>query len=102
VQAIPKNKGFKSLRVPAQVVYSGELDTLKGAKIDNAALFEAGLISSPYHAVKVIAKGDTKSKAVFEIAGMSKSVQEQIEKNGGKFVKTAVPIKPSTKKKEEK
>jgi large subunit ribosomal protein L15 len=102
VQAIPKNKGFKSLRVPAQVVYSGELDNLKSAKVDNFALFEAGLIATPYHAVKVISKGETKSKAIFEIAGMSQSVAKQIESNGGRFIKTAVPTKPSSKKKDEK
>ena len=102
VQAIPKNKGFKSLRVPAQVVYSGDLDAVKGTKIDNFTLYEAGLIATPYHAVKIILKGDTKSKAVFEVAGMSASVVKQIEKNGGKFAKTAVPIKTSTKNKTEK
>lgn len=98
VKAIPKLKGFKSLHVPAQVVYSGDLDSIKGTKIDNFVLFEAGLISTPYHAVKIILNGDTKSKATFEIAGMSKSVIKQIEQNGGKFVKTNVPIKASTKK----
>ena len=102
VQAIPKQKGFKSLRAPAQTVYSGSLDAIKGTKIDNFVLFEAGLISTPYHAVKIILKGDTSSKAIFEVAGMSGSVVKQIEKNGGKFVKTAVPIKPSAKNKNEK
>jgi large subunit ribosomal protein L15 len=102
VQAIPKNKGFKSLRAPAQVVYSGQLDALKAAKVDNFVLHEAGLIATPYHAVKIINKGDTKSRAIFEVAGMSKSVADQITKNGGVFNKTAVPIKPSTKKKAEK
>jgi large subunit ribosomal protein L15 len=78
------------------------LDGLKAAKVDNSTLFEAGLINTPYHAVKIIQKGDTSSKATVEVAGMSKSVREQIEKNGGKFVKTAVPIKPSSKAKDEK
>jgi large subunit ribosomal protein L15 len=102
VQAIPKNKGFKSLRAPAQVVYSDELDNLKQAKIDNQTLFEAGLIVTPYHAVKVIRRADTKSKAAVAVAGMSKSVVDQITANGGSFTKTAVPTKPSTKPKAEK
>lgn len=97
VKAVPKKKGFKSLRVPAQVVYSDQLDELSGT-IDNHALYEAGLIATPYHAVKVIARGETKSKATVEIAAMSKSVQKQLEDNGGKFVKTAVPALPSSKK----
>jgi large subunit ribosomal protein L15 len=102
VQGIPKLRGFTSKRVPAQVVYSDELNAIKGAKIDNAKLFEAGLIATPYHKVKVIARDELTSKATVEIAGMSASVAAQLEKNGGKFVKTAVPIKPSTKLKEDK
>jgi large subunit ribosomal protein L15 len=100
VQAIPKRKGFKSLRVPAQVVYSDQLDSLKDTTVDNFTLHRSGLIATPYHAVKVIQKGTTASKAIFEIAAMSQSVVKQIEKNGGKFVKTPVPVKPSTKKDE--
>ena len=102
VQATPKLRGFKSKRVPAQVVYSDELDDIKGAKIDNFTLFEAGLVATPHHTVKVIARGDTASKATVEIAAMSASVQKQLEKNGGKFVKTAVPLPKSTKVKEDK
>ena len=56
------------------------------------------MIATPYHAVKVIARGETKSKATVEIAAMSKSVQKQLEDNGGKFVKTAVPTLLSSKK----
>jgi large subunit ribosomal protein L15 len=99
VQGIPKLRGFKSKRVPAQVVYADELNAIKGAKVDNFTLFEAGLISTPYHTVKVIARSDLTSKATVEIAGMSASVANQLEKNGGKFVKTAVPLPKSTKTK---
>ena len=102
VQGVPKLRGFKSKRVPAQVVYSDELNSVKGVKIDNFKLHEAGLINTPYHAVKVIARSDLTSKATVEIAGMSASVQKQLEKNGGKFVKTAVPVRKSTKVKEDK
>ncbi|MCL2280914.1 50S ribosomal protein L15 [Candidatus Saccharibacteria bacterium] len=102
LSGLPKLRGFKSKRVPAQVVYSDELDNVKGAKIDNFTLFNAGLIATPYHTVKIIARGDTTSKATIEIAAMSASVQKQLEKNGGKFVKTAVPLQKSTKVKEDK
>ena len=102
VQGVPKLRGFKSKKVPAQVVYSDELNTIKGAKIDNFTLFEAGLISTPYHSVKVIARDELTSKATIEIAAMSMSVQKQLEKNGGKFVKTAVPLQKSTKPKSDK
>lgn len=97
VQAIPKLRGFKSKRVPAQVVYGDQLNDLKGTKIDVFTLLEAGLIMTPYHAVKVIARDDLTSKATVEISAMSASVAAQLEKNGGKFVKTTVPLQKSTK-----
>lgn len=102
VQGIPKLRGFKSQRVPAQVVYADQLNDLKGAKIDAFKLYEAGLIMTPYHSVKVIARSELTSKATVEITAMSASVVAQLEKNGGKFVKTAVPLPPSTKKDEDK
>jgi large subunit ribosomal protein L15 len=102
VKAVPKLRGFKSLRVSAQVVYSDQLDAVKGAKIDNISLYEAGLIATPYHSVKVIARGETKSKATVETQGMSKSVIAQLVKNGGKFVKADVPNLPESKKKDDK
>lgn len=98
VKAVPKKRGFKSLRVPAQVVYSDQLDEVKDATIDNNSLYEAGLIATPYHSVKIIARGEMKSKATINTQGMSKSVVELLEKNGGKFVKTDVPTLPSSKK----
>ena len=100
MSAMPKMRGFKSKRVPAQQVYSDQLDTLKGAKVDNFALYEAGLITTPYHSVKVIARRETTCKSVVSTQGMSKSVIAMLEKNGGKFEKTAVPILPSSKKDE--
>lgn len=102
VQGIPKLRGFKSQRVPAQVVYSNQLNDLKGAKIDAFKLYEAGLIITPYHSVKVIARGELTSKATVEISAMSASVVAQLEKNGGKFVKTTVPLPASTKEVEDK
>jgi len=102
VRTAPKLRGFKSKRVPAQVVYSDELNDVKGAKIDNFTLFEAGLINTPFHAVKVIVRGELTSKATISVSGMSASVVAALEKNGGKFVKTAVPMQTSTKVKEDK
>ena len=102
VQGVPKLRGFKSKRVPAQVVYSNQLNDLKGAKIDAMKLYEAGLIVTPYHAVKVIARGELTSKATVEVSAMSASVIAQLEKNGGKFVKTDVPLPKSTKPVEDK
>lgn len=100
VRAVPKARGFKSLRTPAQVVYLDHLNAFKGKTVDNVTLFEAGYIASPFHAVKVIARGEITEKVTLKVAGASKSVQEAIVKAGGSFEKTAVPLKKSTKEAE--
>jgi large subunit ribosomal protein L15 len=104
VQAIPKARGFKSLRTPAQIVYLDHLNAFKGKMADNTTLFEEGYISTPYHTVKVIARGELTEKVTLRVQGASKSVQAAITKAGGTFEKVPTPIKPSTKtdKKEKK
>lgn len=101
VQAIPKNRGFKSLRTPAQVVYLDRLNDLSGKTADNMSLFEAGLIATPFHAVKVIARGELKKAVTLRVQGASKSVQEAVVKAGGTFEKVTAPL-PSSQKEAEK
>ncbi|MDD3035627.1 MAG: 50S ribosomal protein L15 [Candidatus Saccharimonadaceae bacterium] len=96
-QRIPKAKGFKSIKAPIQIVYLDHLNALKGKEIDNFVLFNEGYIASPYQAVKVIARGELTESVKLHVAGASKSVQAAIVKVGGTFVKTAVPLKQSTK-----
>ena len=96
VQAVPKARGFLSLRTPAQVVYLDHLNVFAGKTVDNASLFEAGLIGTPFHTVKIIARGELTEKVTLHVQGASKSVQEAITKAGGSFVKTPTPLKKST------
>lgn len=96
VQAVPKGRGFKSLRTPSQVVYLDHLNVLEGKTVDNMALFEAGLIATPFHAVKIIARGELTAKVALHVQSASKSVQEAIVKAGGTFEKTATPLKQSS------
>lgn len=98
MQGIPKSKGFKSLRAPAQVVYLDQLNGLKATTLDNAALYDAGLITTPYHTVKVIARGEYTGKAALKVQAASASVQEAITKAGGSFEAVPTPILPSTNK----
>lgn len=100
VTAIPKGRGFKSLRTPAQVVYLDRLNEFKNKTVDNMALFQAGLIATPFHAVKVIARGELDAKVTLKVQSASKSVVAAIEKAGGKFEKTATPLPKSTKEAE--
>lgn len=97
--AVPKARGFKSLRTPAQVVYLDRLDGLKGT-VDNFALYEAGLIATPFHTVKVIARGELTAKLTLKTQGASKSVVAAIEKAGGTFEKVVTPLQKSAKEAE--
>jgi large subunit ribosomal protein L15 len=96
VRRIPKNRGFKSLRVPAQVVYLDQLNSVKGTTIDNFTLAEAGLVATPHHTVKVIARGEYTGKATVKVQAASASVVAAIEKAGGKFEATPTPLREST------
>jgi len=102
MQAVPKLKGFKSLRAPAQVVYLDELNELTVKAADNFALHEAGLIMTPYHTVKIIVRGELEVKGLtLRTQGVSKSAVAALQANGGAFEKTAVPLKQSAKQKAE-
>ena len=100
VQAVPKARGFKSLRTPAQVVYLDHLNAFKGKTADNFTLFEAGLVATPFHTVKIIARGELSEKVTLRVQGASASVKAAIEKAGGTFEKVPTPIKKSAKEAE--
>lgn len=97
VRRTPKARGFKSMRTPAQVVYLDHLEAFAGKTADNFTLFEAGYVATPFHTVKVIARGEITAKVTLKVQAASKSVQDAIAKAGGTFEKTATPIKQSTK-----
>lgn len=96
VQRIPKKRGFKSLRVPAQVVYLDQLNGLKGTAIDNIALAHAKLISTPHHTVKIISRGTYTGKATVKVQAASASAIKAIESAGGKFEAVATPLQVGT------
>lgn len=102
MQRIPKKRGFKSLRVPAQVVYTDQLEALAGKTADNHTLVEAGLISTPYHTVKIILNGELKSKVTVKVQAASKGAVEAIQKAGGTFEKVQVPNLPPSQRKAKK
>jgi large subunit ribosomal protein L15 len=96
MQAVPKLKGFKSLHKKAEVVY---LDQLNGmSKADNFTLFEAGLVSSPFVRVKIVFRGELKGKTEVKTQFATKTAIAAIEKAGGKFTKTSVPMREKTQK----
>ncbi len=100
VQRVPKLKGFKSLRVPAQVVYLEQLNAVTSKSIDNTVLFEAGVIATPYHATKLIVRGELTAKPTsVNLQGASAQAVAAIEKNGGKFERVDVPLVSSKRQK---
>lgn len=90
MQAVPKLKGFKSIHAKAEVVYTDRLNGLSG-EVDNAKLYEAGLISTPYAKVKVITRGELTAKINLSTQFASKTAIAALKKAGGKFTKVAVP-----------
>ena len=94
---VPKARGFKSLRTPAQIVYLDHLNAFKGKIVDNFTLYKAGYISTPYQAVKVILRGELTENITLNVSGASKNVKAAVVKAGGTFAKTTVPLKKATK-----
>ncbi|WP_442680242.1 50S ribosomal protein L15 [Sphingomonas sp. ASY06-1R] len=64
-----------------KLVQAGKLDA--GSTIDHAALQAAGVGRGGKHGVRILAKGDFSSKLSFNVAGVSASAREAIEKAGG-------------------
>ena len=98
-QAIPKNRGFKSLKAPAQVVYTDNLNSLSGV-VDNFTLYEAGLIATPFHTVKVITRGEITTQIDLKIQSISASAKEALSNAGGSFDQVATPLPKSAKQSE--
>lgn len=92
MQAVPKLKGFKSLHSKAEVVYTDRLNELSG-DVDNAKLYEAGLIKSPFNKVKVITRGELTAKINLSTQFASKTAIAAIKKAGGKFESVPVPTR---------
>lgn len=101
MQRLPKLRGFRSNKVKAENVFTDQLNDL-GAKVDNQVLADKGLTSSPYVAVKLLARGEVSKKVTVSLQGASVTAVEAVQKAGGDF--TVVPrlARPATKKKEDK
>ena len=82
---IPKLRGFTSHRRLTETVYTGQLEDIKKVIIDSSTLAEAGLISNSYVRVKLLSKGELKSKKEVKLQAASASAQEAVKKAGGSF-----------------
>ncbi len=85
---LPKLPGFRSIRVKAENIYTGQLDEFAGKTVDNFTLANAGLVSNPYVRVKLVVKGDVTKKVTVKLQGASESAIAAVQKAGGSFEKT--------------
>ena len=88
---LPK-RGFKKHNrdVVAEINVS-QLDMFDaGAKVDERALRERGLIKGQIDRIKILGKGDLTKSVTVTAHSFSKSAQEKIAKAGGKAVLVAV------------
>ena len=86
MKILPKLPGFRSNRVKAENVFTGQLDGFKGT-IDNFTLADAGLTSSPYVRVKLLNRGDVTTKVDVKLQGASENAIAAVQKAGGTFAK---------------
>jgi len=64
-----------------QAIEAGKLDPK--ITINAAHLVEAGLVRRPWDGIRLLGKGDLKTKVTVEVAGASKSAIAAVEKAGG-------------------
>jgi large subunit ribosomal protein L15 len=102
MQRLPKLHGFKSYKVPAENVFTDQLDKV-GAKVNNQTLADAGLVTNAYVRVKLLKRGDITKKVTVELQAASETAIEAVQQAGGEFKKVGRTLRPTTRKsKEEK
>ena len=86
--ATPKNRGFKSNRIDAQVVNVADLSKnfKPGTKITPQVLQKKGLIESANAPVKILAKGTISISIILTDCSISSAAKQKIEEAGGTVV----------------
>lgn len=98
MQKLPKLPGFKSHRVAAETVYTGQMEQFGDKTVTAETLAEAGLVSNAYVSVKLLVKGELTKKVTVKLPMASVSAIDAVEKAGGSFEKTARLSRPKTAK----
>jgi large subunit ribosomal protein L15 len=84
MQRLPKLRGFRSYKTKMELVYTGDLNDLKGT-VTNESVAAAGLVSSPYVRVKLVQRGELSAKVTVSLQAASQGAVEAIQKAGGSF-----------------
>jgi large subunit ribosomal protein L15 len=99
MQRLPKLHGFRSLKIPAEVIFTSQLEQFGDSSVTTTTLATAGLVSSAYVVVKVLSRGELTKKVNVQLPAASATAIEAIKKAGGSFEKTARLGRPVTSKK---
>jgi large subunit ribosomal protein L15 len=85
----PNAKKFAvvNLGLIEKFIEAGKLDAK--AEINEDALVASGLVRRKLDGIRILAKGDIKSKVTLNVTGASKSAIEAVEKAGGSLTVTA-------------
>lgn len=89
MQRLPKLRGFRSFKVKAETVYTGQINELKAKVIDTTALAEANLVSSPYVRVKLIVKGELSKAVTVKLPLASEQAIAAVQAAGGTYEEVA-------------
>lgn len=85
MQQLPKLPGFRSRVIPAENIFTDQLDALSAKTIDNAAIAAAGLVSNPHVRVKLLKRGAITKKVTVKLQAASETAKAAIEEAGGSF-----------------
>ncbi len=85
MQKLPKLPGFRSHHVKAENVYTGQLNSLGTKTVTSQVLADAGIVSSPYARIKLIARGEVTEAVTVELQAASIRAIEMVETAGGSF-----------------
>jgi large subunit ribosomal protein L15 len=96
MQQLPKLPGFRSHRIKAENVYTGQLDQFAGKTVDAEVLAAAGIVSNAYVSIKLIQKGDVTKKVTIKLQRASENAIAAVEQAGGSFEKVARSQRPKT------
>ena len=93
MQRIPKLPGFTSRRTPTQTISLSDVDCIKANTIDNSLLHQHHIIERIDIPVRLVNSGEIKTKKTIKLSGASDNAVKSVEKAGGVFIKTTVPLR---------
>ncbi|MGH7195178.1 MAG: 50S ribosomal protein L15 [Candidatus Saccharimonadales bacterium] len=94
MQRLPKLRGFHSHRLPAENIYTDQLNALSAKTVDAETLSSLGLISSSYARIKLLKNSEIAKPLNVKLPAASQAAIDSIEAAGGSFSKTAQLMRP--------